>query len=131
MEEKIVFISGHGSLTFEEFIRHYQPAIDFYLVEGASFVIGDFRGADVLAQEYLKNKTGKVTIFHCFDKPRYRVDTYSLESKNWKYRSGFRSDDERDEAMTESSSHDLAWVREGREDSGTARNIRRRFRRIK
>jgi ribosomal protein S16 len=39
---------------------------------------------------------------------------------------GFATDEERDEAMTLASDVDLAWVRQGRENSGTARNIARR-----
>jgi hypothetical protein len=123
---KIYFISGHGDLTFEEFLEHYKPKIDEALVEDASFIMGDFRGADVLAQEYLKNKTGQVIIYHCFSKPRYLVDTIGLRSKEWRYMSGFDSDSTRDAKMTEYSTHDIAWVRPGKEKSGTQKNLNRR-----
>ena len=41
---------------------------------------------------------------------------------------GFLSDLECDEAMTHASTRDIAWVRPGREASGTAANIARRMR---
>lgn len=39
---------------------------------------------------------------------------------------GFESDRVRDEAMTAASDADIAWVRPGREKSGTAKNLKRR-----
>lgn len=123
---KTAFISGHGNLTFEEFITQYKPLIDDAIESNHSFVVGDFRGCDILAQEYLKNKTSKVTVYHCFDKPRYKVDFVDLLSKKWKYKKGFQSDLERDTAMTINSDYDIAWVKIGKENSGTANNIKRR-----
>ncbi len=41
-------------------------------------------------------------------------------------RSGFRSDEERDSAMTTDSDFDIAFVKDNRWDSGTAQNIKRR-----
>ena len=40
--------------------------------------------------------------------------------------SGFQSDEERDIAMTYNSDRDIAWVRKGREKSGTQKNLDRR-----
>lgn len=123
---KIAFVSGHGNVTFEEFITHYKPKIDEALSKGHDFVLGDFRGADVLTLEYLKDKTDNVVIYHCFNKPRYRVDVIGLKSKDWIYKGGFKSDEERDAMMTVVSDYDIAWVKEGKESSGTAKNLQRR-----
>ncbi len=122
----IYFISGHGNLHFEEWFTHYKPLIDNALSENAHFLIGDFRGTDVLSAEYLKNKTAQVTIVHCFTKPRYRVDVIDLPSAKWAYQGGFPNDAARDAYMTQHSDRDIAWVRAGREQSGTAKNIQRR-----
>lgn len=119
-------ISGHGNLTLEEWLQHYRPKIDDALQQQAHFVLSDFRGADVLSQEYLKDKTPHVTLCHCFEKPRYRAETFNLPAKHWHIKSGFSSDEERDVWMTVNSTGDIAWVREGREKSGTAKNIARR-----
>jgi hypothetical protein len=47
------FISGHLDLTQAEFDLHYRYLIDQALEENQSFVVGDARGADLLAQQYL------------------------------------------------------------------------------
>jgi hypothetical protein len=123
---KTYFISGHGNITFEEWYIKYKPLIDKGLEEKSNFILGDFRGTDVLSMEYLKDKTKSVIIAHCFSKPRYRVDTVDLPSKFWEYKGGFENDEERDIYMTKHSDVDIAFFREGRENSGTAKNINRR-----
>jgi hypothetical protein len=123
---KTYFISGHGNTTFEEWELHYKPLIDKALSNDSCFILGEFRGVDIISMEYLKNKTPKVTITHCFENPRYKVDAIDLPSKFWTYIGNFQSDLERDTFMTENSDEDIAWIREGREKSGTAKNIKRR-----
>lgn len=113
------FISGHLDLTSDEFQAHYQPAIEQTLAEGGSFVVGDARGTDTQAQQYLAGKTTQVTVYHMFTQPRNNVGSFRTVG-------GFQSDDERDARMTADSTKDIAWVRPGREKSGTARNIQRR-----
>lgn len=115
----IAFISGHLDLTQDEFELQYSMPIDEALRQGHSFVVGDARGADHLAQRYLLNKTDKVTVFHMFDAPRHNV--------GFDTRGGFSTDEDRDDAMTRNSTYDIAWFRTGREKSGTANNILRRF----
>jgi hypothetical protein len=61
----------------------------------------------------------KVTVFHMFTAPRNNVGGFPT-------RAGFASDRERDEAMTAASTADIAWVRPGREKSGTAKSLARR-----
>ena len=112
------FISGHLSLSQDEFEVYYQAKIDEALKRGEAFVVGDARGADSLAQQYLAGKTEAVTVYHMFVSPR--------NNAGFKTIGGFESDEERDTRMTLDSDRDIAWVREGRENSGTQKNIDRR-----
>lgn len=114
------FISGHLDVTESEFNEHYIPLIDKALADGCSFVIGDARGADRMAQQYLNGKTKDVVIFHMFELPRYNEGS-------WNTKGGYQTDNDRDSAMTKASDFDLAWVREGKEKSGTAKNVNRRI----
>jgi len=119
------FISGHLDLTVDEFDKHYKATIDNALSEDAKFVIGDARGADKLAQDYLSEKAGgRVTVYHMFEVPRNFIDGFIKDG-------GYESDNERDAAMTLASDADIAWVRPGREKSGTAKNLLRRARLLK
>ena len=118
MKNNVAFISGHLSLTRKEFIDHYKDKIDDAIEQECSFVVGDAKGADYMAQQYLKDKTPFVTVYHMFGSPRNNV---GYETKG-----GFKSDIGRDTMMTLDSNFDIAWVRSGREDSGTAMNLKRR-----
>lgn len=81
---------------------------------------GDARGADAQAQEFLRAQGCRdVTVYHMFERPRNNAGFF-------KTKGGFGSDIERDLALTQASDLDLAWVRPGRENSGTARNLARR-----
>lgn len=118
-EEKIInFISGHLDLTEMEFEEHYRDSIDNALKQNQGFVVGDARGADTLAQKYLLGKTDAVVVYHMFESPR--------NNEGFTTRGGFQSDAERDEQMTRDSHQDIAWVRTGREKSGTQKNLDRR-----
>jgi hypothetical protein len=114
----IYFISGHLSLTQEEFDTHYKSLIDEALSHNSFFVVGDAKGADTLSQNYLFDKTDRVVVYHMFETPRYNAG-FPTED-------GFQSDEERDIAMTNNSDMDIAWVRKGREKSGTQKNLDRR-----
>ena len=114
------FISGHLDLTEAEFQEHYAFAIQKAFHEGGSFVIGDARGADTMAQQFLHQLGCEyVRVFHMFEKPRNNVG-------NFRTAYGYLSDKERDEQLTKWSDADIAWVRPGRESSGTAKNLGRR-----
>lgn len=115
---KTYFISGHLDLTLEEFNIHYIPLINKAIEENSSFVIGDAKGADSMAQEYLKTFNANVKVYHMFSSSRNNCGYETV--------GGFSSDKERDEALTRDSTHDIAWVRPGREKSGTAKNLKRR-----
>lgn len=114
----IHYISGHLDLTTVEFEAHYRPAIDAALARGEAFVVGDARGADTMAQEYLSGKTTAVLVYHMFDSPRNNIGFPEV--------GGFESDAARDARMTADSQQDIAWVRPGREKSGTQKNLDRR-----
>ncbi len=119
-EEPIVnFISGHLDLTPGEFDTHYRTKIDNAIELNQSFVVGDARGADTLAQEYLFTRTKAVVVYHMFATPRHNI--------GFPTRGGFQTDNQRDEQMTRDSHQDIAWVRPGREKSGTQANLNRRM----
>ncbi|MDZ8052601.1 MAG: hypothetical protein RMX68_029050 [Aulosira sp. ZfuVER01] len=118
-KEIVNFISGHLDLTQAEFDLHYRFLIDRAIEQYQSFVVGDARGADLLAQQYLFAKTDAVVVYHMFTSPRNNV--------GFSTRGGFESDAERDAQMTRDSHQDIAWVRPGRERSGTQANLDRRF----
>lgn len=121
------FISGHRNITEEEFDFNYKTAIEFALYEtpNAKFVVGDYYGVDIMAQNYLIDVLGinpdRITVYHMFDFPRNK------NPKITKTKGGFTSDEERDSAMTNASSKDIAYVRDNTKISGTGSNILRRY----
>jgi hypothetical protein len=116
----IAFVSGHRDITDSEFNTHYAPKLDKAIQEGHQIVVGDYQGVDYLAQKYLSDKNyQKVVVYHMFIKPRYHIPGYPT-------RGGYTTDEERDGAMTKDSNYDIAWVRMGKEKSGTALNVVRR-----
>jgi hypothetical protein len=117
------FISGHLDVTMDEFREHYAPRIAKILAEDpdAAFVVGDARGCDLMTQLYLRDTRAlRVQVFHMFEKPRNNIGGFPAVG-------GFTSDNERDSAMTDASDADIAWVRPGRDGSGTAANLARRY----
>ena len=117
------YVSGHLDLTPAEFEAHYRPAIDAALARREAFVLGDARGADAMTQNYLLGKTAAIVIYHMFTNPRNNAGFSTI--------GGFGSDAERDARMTADSDRDIAWVRPGREKSGTQKNLdRTRQRRV-
>ncbi|MCZ7673819.1 MAG: hypothetical protein M5U34_45220 [Chloroflexi bacterium] len=115
------FVSGHRDLSPAEFYRHYQPQLDKAIATGHQFVVGDAPGADALAQMYLVGRVSpeQVTVYHARRKPRHRYGKFAIQG-------GFASQSAKDAAMTAVSDYDIAWVRAGKEASGTARNLARR-----
>ena len=120
------FISGHRDITEAEFEINYIPRINWVLqqYENAKFVIGDYYGVDIMAQNYLMDIIGlnpdNITVYHMLESPR----NYNPQIK--KFKGGFKTDDERDEAMTNASNFDIAFVRNVDKISGTGKNILRR-----
>jgi hypothetical protein len=71
-----------------------------------------------MAQNYLLGKTDAVVVYHMFTSPRNNAGFPTV--------GGFESDEARDNCMTADSHQDIAWVRPGREKSGTWKNLDRR-----
>lgn len=119
---KIAFISGHLDVDALDFKTHYIPKINEAIAKGHYFVVGDAKGADALAQNYLYHNYHHlyVKVYHMLDKPRFNEGSFAAIG-------GFENDDDRDSAMTGASDYDIAWIRPGKENSGTAKNINRRF----
>jgi len=115
---KIYFVSGHRELTEEEFKKHYEQKLFEAVNEESSFVVGDNKGADTLAQKYLKALMADVTVYHRSNYPEYSAFNKTMGN--------FYSQNECDIAMTANSSADIAWVRPGNEKSSTYMNIQRR-----
>lgn len=127
---KTYFISGHLELSEQEFADHYKSKIDKALAENAGFVVGDAPGTDLMAQQYLLGKTENVTVYHIRKAPRNDLGFF--------LRGRFKTDRDKDTAMTNESDKDIAWVRSEEEQkklygdkyrkrvSGTAKNLWRR-----
>lgn len=113
------FVSGHGDISDAEFNEHYVPRLEKAVINDGTFVVGDFRGVDVKAQRWLSVAEADVTVYHMFDMPRFNPGYNPTAG-------GFQTDEERDAAMTAVSDQDIAWVRPGKEKSGTAKNLARR-----
>lgn len=119
------FISGHRDLTENEFEYYYIPLIQEALSENpnAKFVVGDFDGCDIMAQNYLVNiidDIANITVYCVGETPR-NINPNIIYIKN-----GFVDDREKDIAMTNASFKDIALVRNPKIWSGTGENILRR-----
>ncbi len=107
------FIKGHCNLTPEEFETHYKNEIDKVIISRTNkFVIGNARGVDTMALEYLlkNNYPGNMnTIYYSKSKKSKSIDYY--KNLNVNVIEGFISYSKRDEKMTIESDIDIAWVR--------------------
>lgn len=114
-------ISGHVDITWAEFCNHYLERIRKAITSGHKIVVGDCRGVDEMTITFARFSSCKadLTVYHMFHAPR--LDCWPFPAVG-----GFQSDDERDAAMTVAGDYDIAWIRPGREKSGTAKNIKRR-----
>lgn len=125
------FISGHRDLSYEDFQFYYKPLIDRVIIEDpdARFVVGDCDGVDKLAMDYIWDECDRpLTIFHMFNAPRNIPEGMGTvpDAEEVYFVGGFKSDEERDSAMTKASDFDIAFVKDNRWNSGTAQNIKRR-----
>lgn len=124
---KTYFISGHRDITDAEFEMYYQKKI-LDIVDNdpeSLFVVGDYYGVDIMAQNYLldvlKIDPKRITVYHMLETPRNKNE------KVINLVGGFKTDEERDAAMTQNSFEDIAFVRDNTKLSGTAQNILRRY----
>ena len=128
IEQITYFISGHSDVTKEEFAKYYIPKILNGIKEKANFIMGDFIGVDTMAIEFLHNfvennsnfTATQVTIYH--KKEKLECNFFNFNTKG-----GFSGIKDRDIAMTNNSTHDILWIREGKEKSYTAMNKLRRL----
>lgn len=125
LKERTFFISGHRDITEEEFKKNYVPAIrKAYVNYDAKFIVGDYVGADIIAQNYLldniKINPRDITVCHMGDEPM------NVNEKVINLIGGFKTDEERDSFMTNHSDEDIAFIRYDKLNSGTAQNIIRR-----
>lgn len=120
----VYFISGHRNIDQEFFDKYYRPLLEavFQNDPFPKFVVGDCEGVDTMAQDWLEKNVTKdiVTVYHMYDSPRHNAGPFKTVG-------GFKSDIERDEAMTRNSDIDIAYIMKGRWTSGTAQNILRRY----
>jgi len=124
---KRIYIFGNGNLSFSEFTARYVPVLEAALAEpDTHFLLCDFRGADTLALEYLKDRTGQVTVYHVAERPRYFPDRYRTKVSQWEVRGGFPGDAERDAQALADCTHFLAfdYNTSAKRQSGTDKNIR-------
>ena len=127
----IYFISGHRDLSYEDFKKYYIPKIKEVVEEDprAEFIVGDCNGVDKYAMDYIFNNVMcDLTIYHMSSKPNNTPNNRHPGSlvSSYKYvyfRGGFKSDEERDAAMTRDSNIEIAYIKENRCDSGTDQNI--------
>lgn len=92
------------------------------------FVIGDCEGYDTMALEYLVTlRHIPWTTIYCVDNPRVQPQGSNPTDFEEINLHGCHTYDECDAEMTKSSNFDIAWIRLGREDSHTAKNIKRRY----
>lgn len=127
----IYFVSGHRDLPYEDFELYYKPIIDNVIAndETPEFVVGDCEGVDKFAMDYIfEYYIIPLTIYHIGNSSRNIPKGLSEnpESEGVYFKGGFKSDEERDSAMTKASDFDIAFVKDNRWDSGTAQNIKRR-----
>lgn len=138
---KTYFISGHRNISEENFDKYY--ARDLSLIEGKyqydkahamrnkttyiepHYVLGDYEGVDTMAQNFLSYALNvdphRITIYYMGNTPMNCAD----EKYNRKF--GFLTDNERDEAMTNDSDEDIAYITDETKWSGTGQNILRRY----
>ena len=121
----ILYIFGNGNLSYQDFHTFYVGQLQRVQDLNPSYILGDFRGADTMAMEYLKTASRNVRIFHMGARPRYYPDAYCTLVGKWKKVGWFKSDESRDDAAIESCTHYLAvdFNSDENRKNGTRRNI--------
>ena len=127
----VYFISGHRDLTQEEFDMHYAQLIDEIMRNDpfAEFIVGDWEGCDTMSINFLLEQVEypPITIYHVEEESRVKYGNESVLNGENIYNIKLENYDECDAQMTFNSTFDVAWIRPGREDSHTAKNIKRRY----
>ncbi len=122
---KNIYLFGNGNTSFDIFLDKYKPVIDKALNNKLNFLVCDFKGIDTLIMEYLKDKTSDVTIYHCFEKPRYLPDKFKTKVSEWHIKSGFFNDTDRDIYVINNCDYYFAidFNSDNKRKSGTQKNI--------
>jgi len=123
--ESTVFICGNGNISFDAFAHDYLDKIKHAANSGMSFVLCDFRGADILSMEVLKTLSANVTICHVGSRPRYTPDKYKTFVSKWKFIGGFLGDADRDDYAANLAKYIIAadYNSDENRKSGTRTNI--------
>ena len=130
-KEMKVFVFGNGNTSFDTFVKIYGKALSRALFLGktqpVSFIVGDFRGVDTLAMEYLKTITEEVSVYHMGKSLRYFPSTFGTKAGQWKMVGGFENDGQRDSAAINACTHFIAYDFNSSptRKTGTQRNIER------
>jgi hypothetical protein len=125
---RVYLINGHRDLTLEEFENHYHGKIRKSNAEfpNCIYIVGDNPGCDKYAQDYLR-KIGvsptRVIIYYRTATPP--VNTHKCKTKS------FDTNNEKNIAMVNHSTHDIVWVRSDEIGSELGKNIERRRTRTK
>ena len=125
-KNRIYFISGHRDITKEEFDLLYIPKIMEVIMKynNVKFIMGDYEGVDIMAQNFLLDilnfDPNDIAVYHMGKIPMNVNKKVKILVPN------FTNDIHRDSTMTKESDYDIAFVREGKYNSGTAQNIIRR-----
>ncbi len=127
--QRHLYVFGNGNLSFAEFLRVYAAPLETLNPSDRDlhFIVCDFRGVDTLAMEFLKCITGRVSVYHIGERPRYLPDKYRTRVSQWQLRGGYATDGERDAAAIAACTHFLACDANSSATrrSGTSANIDR------
>lgn len=124
IEPKIIYVFGHANINYWDFRAFYERALFEQTLPPyrTRFVLGDCRGTDTLAMEFLKNHPN-VCVYHMHDKPRYLPDRFESKVAQWQVHGGFQTDGQRDRACIDVCTHYIGVsLRDG---SGCSKLIRK------
>lgn len=120
--QRTAFVSGHIDLPRDQFLRHYQSALDKAIAANDTFILSNSNGADRLALQYLLSNNvqpSHITVFlHTppirrqasgQDIPQTIAPKYNNQGLSVQIIEG--SHTQRDTAMTAASDYDILWVR--------------------
>ncbi|MFO0647390.1 MAG: hypothetical protein U0326_14215 [Polyangiales bacterium] len=127
MSHRTVYVFGNGRLELDDFLTLYAPSMRAAVSPETSWIVGDFRGVDMLAMEFLKTRSERVTVVHVGERPRYLPDRHGTLADAWTLLGGFADDRSRDEAAIQRCTHYLAvdrWATPAR-PTGTSSLIAR------
>lgn len=119
---QIAFVSGHMDITPQQLVQHYLPRLDDALAQGHFFVIGDAKGVDASALDYLLSQSDK------YPNIRQRITVHlSRPGRLSEYQAmGVRTECtserydkkdprakhlNRDARLTQASDYDILWAR--------------------